>query len=188
VLLSADGKDAEVVAATGYDDDYLEAWQRLDLDRNLPLTEAIRTGRPVVVASVDELVQRYGVDPADQQPHALAAFPLTDDGQVFGAVGLRFDVSGPPPRETLRAGEAVSKTGAVSMAQERSLRTLLTQVEQLQGALDSRIVIEQAKGILAERHGEAVDLAFQRLRQHARSHSVRLHDVAADVVAGTLEL
>lgn len=54
--------------------------------------------------------------------------------------------------------------------------------DQLQHALDSRIVIEQAKGIIAEDHGIAVDMAFQRLREHARNHNAGLRATADAVV------
>ena len=54
---------------------------------------------------------------------------------------------------------------------------------QLRQALESRIVIEQAKGVLAERYATAVDVAFELLRRAARSSQLRLHDLAADVVA-----
>jgi AmiR/NasT family two-component response regulator len=59
---------------------------------------------------------------------------------------------------------------------------------QLQHALDSRVVIEQAKGILAGRTGRNPEDAFAELRGHARRHGVRLHDVAREVVEGTLTI
>jgi AmiR/NasT family two-component response regulator len=59
--------------------------------------------------------------------------------------------------------------------------------EQLTHALNSRIVIEQAKGILAERTGLDMEQAFTRLRNHARSHNLRLVDVAQAVIDGTLK-
>jgi AmiR/NasT family two-component response regulator len=65
--------------------------------------------------------------------------------------------------------------GVAGSALERS--------EQLQQALNSRIVIEQAKGVLAERFGTDVDEAFELLRGAARSERMRIHDLAAQVVA-----
>lgn len=61
---------------------------------------------------------------------------------------------------------------------------LQERVAELQTALDSRVVIEQAKGVLAERHGLTVDVAFTILRRYARDHNLRIHDLAADVVNG----
>lgn len=61
-------------------------------------------------------------------------------------------------------------------------------VAQLQHALDSRIVIEQAKGILAERHGISVAEAFELLREYVRPRGIEIHATAVDVVAGKLNL
>jgi len=60
-------------------------------------------------------------------------------------------------------------------------------VEQLQGALSSRVIIEQAKGVLAERADIGVDAAFARLRAHARTHNRRLSDVARELIDGDLD-
>lgn len=61
---------------------------------------------------------------------------------------------------------------------------LLERTRQLEGALVSRIVIEQAKGVLAERHGIDIQEAFERLRHEARATRRKIHEVAADVVSG----
>jgi AmiR/NasT family two-component response regulator len=63
------------------------------------------------------------------------------------------------------------------------LEQLRTRVAQLEQALQSRIVIEQAKGVLAERWGVPVDDAFDRLRKAARCNRMKLHELAAAVVA-----
>jgi AmiR/NasT family two-component response regulator len=72
-------------------------------------------------------------------------------------------------------------------ADRRSLRELLDELRvrnaQLEHALSSRIAIEQAKGMLAERYGIGVDEAFQLLRRAARSNRIRLHDLANEVVS-----
>jgi AmiR/NasT family two-component response regulator len=63
------------------------------------------------------------------------------------------------------------------------LEALERENAQLRHALESRIVIEQAKGVLAERYATAVEVAFELLRRGARSSQMRLHDLAADVLA-----
>jgi len=70
----------------------------------------------------------------------------------------------------------------VAVLRERVAR-LSTRVDQLQTALDSRIVIEQAKGMLAERLGIGVEDAFELLRSTARSRRIRLHDLAQQLLA-----
>jgi hypothetical protein len=65
---------------------------------------------------------------------------------------------------------------------------LLERARQLEGALVSRIVIEQAKGVLAERHAIEIEEAFERLRQASRATRRKIHEVAADVVSGKAQL
>ena len=81
-----------------------------------------------------------------------------------------------PPRELQNAEEQVERLREL-------VATLLVKNQQLQRALDSRIVIEQAKGVLAERYRLGVDDAFALLRRSARNHRLRLHALAAAVVA-----
>jgi hypothetical protein len=73
----------------------------------------------------------------------------------------------------------------ISLLQERSMRHSDTLNEQLQTALNSRVIIEQAKGKLAERLGLEMDKAFGLLREHARARNLRLSDLAQSVIDGT---
>jgi hypothetical protein len=75
---------------------------------------------------------------------------------------------------------------AIALVQERAIRDAQSVVGQLQSALSSRVIIEQAKGVLAARAGIGVDEAFARLRSHAREQNLRLRDVARDVIGGRL--
>jgi hypothetical protein len=64
---------------------------------------------------------------------------------------------------------------------------LLERARQLENALSSRILIEQAKGVLAERFGIDVDAAFRILRREARNAGRKIHEVAAEIIAGRLQ-
>ena len=87
------------------------------------------------------------------------------------------------PRE-VRVVQSLADVATIAILQERSIARAEALTEQLQGALNSRIVIEQAKGALARMEGITVDEAFERLRARARSSRQRLVDVAATVLAG----
>ena len=97
---------------------------------------------------------------------------------LFAVSEMRFD-SG-----EVRVVQSLADVATIAILQERSIARAEALTEQLQGALNSRIVIEQAKGALARQEGITVDEAFERLRERARSSRQRLVDVAAVVLAG----
>ena len=97
---------------------------------------------------------------------------------LFSVSEMRFD-----PGE-VRVVQSLADVATIAILQERSIARAEALTEQLQGALNSRIVIEQAKGALARQEGITVDEAFERMRQRARSSRQRLVDVAAIVLAG----
>lgn len=82
-------------------------------------------------------------------------------------------------------GQALAGVATISLLHERTMRRSDTLNEQLQTALNSRVIIEQAKGKLAERLGADMDQAFSLLRDHARARNLRLADVAQSVIDGT---
>ena len=84
------------------------------------------------------------------------------------------------------AAQALADVATIAILQHRIGLEAGVVNEQLNEALNSRIVIEQAKGVIAERARIGTDEAFNRLRHHARSNNLRLADVAKDVADGTL--
>ena len=84
------------------------------------------------------------------------------------------------------AAQALADVATIAILQQRATSEAQLINQQLQTALNSRIVIEQSKGMLAERLNLNMEQAFATLRNHARSHNLRLADVAGSVIDGTL--
>jgi AmiR/NasT family two-component response regulator len=96
-------------------------------------------------------------------------------------------VAGPLSTADARVAQALTNVATIAILQERALRHSTVVREQLQGALNSRVVIEQAKGVLSHQAGLDMDGAFHLLRSHARRRNERLGDVALAVVNGQLD-
>ena len=105
--------------------------------------------------------------------------------QVIGALNLFRATPGPFDPAEVRVGQALADVATIGLLQERNLRRSETIAEQLQAALNSRIIIEQAKGKLAERYDLAMDQAFALLRDHARETNQRLTETARNLVDAT---
>jgi hypothetical protein len=105
--------------------------------------------------------------------------------QVIGALNLfRADPGAFDPVD-IRVGQALADVATISLLHERSMRHSDTLNEQLQTALNSRVIIEQAKGKLAERLGLDMGQAFSLLRDHARSRNLRLSALAQAFIDGS---
>ena len=108
--------------------------------------------------------------------------------QVIGALNLFRAVPGALAPADIRIGQALADVATISLLHERSMRHSDTLNEQLQTALNSRVIIEQAKGKLAERLGLDMDQAFNVLRNHARTRNQRLSDLAQAFADGSENL
>jgi GAF domain-containing protein len=117
---------------------------------------------------------------------SVAAVPLRLRGQVIGAMNLLRKETGAPEHRDLIAAQALADVATIGLLQQRASEEQRLLAEQLQHALDSRIVVEQAKGVLAAGTGLDVDRAFAALRQYARNRNQRLSEVARALVARTL--
>ena len=109
---------------------------------------------------------------------SVHALPLRLRGESIGALNLFHGNPGPLPDADLALGQALADVATIGILQERSVRQSEVVAEQLQTALNSRVIIEQAKGVLAQHHGVNMDVAFDRLRRHARNHNLRLAELA----------
>jgi ANTAR domain-containing protein/GAF domain-containing protein len=152
-----------------------------------PCLECFRTGRAVTATDLAGPAlrwPRFAEAAARAGFRSVEALPMRLRDQVIGALNLfgagpgRFDPA------DLRIGQALADVATIGLLHERNVRRRETVAEQLQGALNSRVVIEQAKGKLAERLSIDMDRAFKMLRDYARNSNQRLTDVARDFVDG----
>ncbi|MFJ2771751.1 ANTAR domain-containing protein [Streptomyces sp. NPDC087300] len=111
----------------------------------------------------------------------LTTLPLNHHDRAIGSLNLYYR-QGTLPREHLRWSELFADATATGLGHRDALRQAGVREEQLQNALDSRVLIEQAKGVLAERLDCTVGDAFDLLRHHARRNRLKLVQVAAEVV------
>lgn len=154
-----------------------------------PCLDCFRTGRPVGADDLDDAEHRWPAFAAAARRagfRSVIALPLRCRNQVVGALNLFRTEPGSLDAEGLATGQAMADIATISILQERSLREARILAEQLQRALSSRVAIEQAKGVLAERARVNVDEAFTMLRGYARSHNQRLRVVAESVIAGEI--
>lgn len=112
---------------------------------------------------------------------AVTTLPLTCQDRVFGALIL-YHQHGVLHPDDVRWSRLLADAAAVGLAHRGVLREARCRSEQLQSALNSRVVIEQAKGMLAERLGCTVADAFDLLRQHARTHRVKIADLSIEII------
>ena len=186
-LLLADPRgELRVVAASSEAARLLELFQ-LQSDQG-PCLDCFRAGQPVDSGDLAAAGQRWPrFAPAAQQAGfaAVQALPMRLRDQVIGALNLFRASPGTLPPEDIRVGQALADVATISLLHERSMRHSDTLTEQLQTALNSRVIIEQAKGKLAERLGLDTDQAFSVLRDHARTRNLRLSDVALAFIDGS---
>jgi GAF domain-containing protein len=154
-----------------------------------PCLDCYRTAQPVVnqdLANVNGRWPRFAAEALAAGFHSVHALPMRLRGAVIGALNLFRQTPGDLREADVEAAQALADVATIAILQHRA--TLEAQVvnDQLNHALNSRIVIEQAKGMVAERLGVNMERAFTTLRGHARNHNLRLVEVAQAVISGTL--
>jgi GAF domain-containing protein len=154
-----------------------------------PCLECFTTGEAITNVDLAEARRRWPTfSPAAVQAgfggtHAL---PMRLRGQVIGALNLFTDEPVQLSETDIGVGQAMADVATIGLLHQRNTHEQTILSEQLQNALHSRVLVEQAKGVLAARAGIGVNEAFTRMRTHARTSQLSLTEVATAVVDGTL--
>jgi GAF domain-containing protein len=187
IMLAAPDGELRVMASSS------EAMRVLELfelqTQEGPCLESHRTGRPVVnqdLAAADGRWPRFAPEALAAGFRSVHALPMRLRGSVMGALNLFRVASGEMGQADLEIAQAFADVATIAILQHRAAQEAQVVNEQLTHALNSRIVIEQAKGMVAERLGLDMERSFSTLRNHARNHNLRLADVAEAVIGGTV--
>jgi GAF domain-containing protein len=189
-LVLADSRGSlRAVAASSEDAELMEL---LQLQSNEgPCLDCYRTSAPVRVDDIDEATDRWPTFVAALAHRgafrSVHALPLRLRGQAIGALNLFHCAPGPLPHGDLVLGQALADVATIGILSERLIRRGEVVNEQLQTALNSRVVIEQAKGVLAQHAGVDMNEAFDLLRRYSRGNNLRLADVARRLTVGGLD-
>jgi GAF domain-containing protein len=154
-----------------------------------PCLDCYRTGQPVVnqdLATINGRWPRFAAEALAAGFHSVHALPMRLRGSVIGALNLFQVEAGEMRQADINAAQALADVATISILQDRAAHEAQALTQQLRDALDSRVVIEQAKGVVAERRGVDMETAFTTLRNHARNHNLRLADVAQGIVDRTI--
>lgn len=187
-LLLADRRGIlHIMAASSEDTRNLEIFQ-LQRDEG-PCLDCYRTGAPVNVPDLREATGRwpqFAAAAAELGIRSAHATPMRLRGARLGSLGLFGADAGGLSDDDLRLAQALTYVAGVAIVQDKAAADSALVNAQLQTALDSRVVLEQAKGVLAQVGTLAMDEAFAVLRDYARDHNLRLTEVAKAVVTRQL--
>jgi GAF domain-containing protein len=189
ILLADAGGLLRVIAASSEQARLIELFQ-LQNDEG-PCTEAFSSGVPVIDLDLHDASERW----PRFTPYAIAAgfgsvyaIPLRLRGNIIGALNLFGSGPGALTGPDLVLAQALADLASIAILQAQAATEARRRDEQLQHALDGRIIIEQAKGMLAEHAGIDVAAAFDLIRARSRTTNVKLTDVAHHMVSGRLGL
>jgi len=186
MLVNAEG-ELQVVASSSETMRLLELFE-LQAEEG-PCTECFVTGGPVVhprLTESDLRWPRFSPRALDAGFHSVQALPMRLRGQTIGALNLFRAGDGSLTEADMITAQAFADVATIAILQHRAVSEAQAVNDQLNHALNSRVVIEQAKGMVAERDGLDMEQSFRRLRAYARSHNLRLVDVACSVIDGSL--
>jgi GAF domain-containing protein len=184
LLLTDSSRTLQLMASSAEDVDTIEVVQLAA--ESGPCWQCFSTGTPVTMADIE---RDGGEWPEFQQAALQAGYrsvhatPMRLRGQVIGTMNLFHSQVGALNERDIALAQALTDVATIALLQERRTRHLHNLSTQLQGALDSRIVVEQAKGLLSHSLNITMDQAFAVLRHRARSTNRTLQALAGDITA-----
>lgn len=156
-----------------------------------PCTDAARRGTPVLVpdiTAVEHIYPRFVPIAVQLGIRSVHALPIHHGGHLIGSLNVISDRPGRLSEPALSTAQLLVEVAAAYIANSRVIAEQSQLAQQLQIALESRSIIEQAKGVVAAFHDIGVEEAFDRIRRYSRSNQRKLRDVAGEIVARELEL
>jgi ANTAR domain/GAF domain len=184
-LMLADHRDRLTFMAASDESARLMELFQLQYDDG-PCLDAFRSARPVTnvnLAAARDKWPEFAPRAAHAGFQSVHAFPLRLRKEVIGAMGVFGSATELDEADTLIV-QSLADVAVIGLLQERAIRRGEVLTGQLQGALNSRVVIEQAKGIVAQARGVSPDDAFKLVRDFARRNNRRLSTVADSIVTG----
>jgi GAF domain-containing protein len=184
LMLADEGGSLRVLASSSEQTRMLELFE-IQSDEG-PCSHAFRLADTVTEGDLEHSLRwpRFRNEAMNAGFRSAIAIPLSLRDRVIGALSLFRTRPGGLLPDDLTSCRALADVATIALIQEKALREARDLAEQLQTALSSRVVIEQAKGVLAGTANVDMDTAFTMLRRYARSRNVFLVDVARDVVVG----
>ena len=189
-IMLADGTGELAVVASTSERSMLVETMQLSYGAG-PCVECFTTGVAVTVPDVADLGDKWpGFKEAalEQGFRSVHGVPLRLRGNVIGTLNLFRPHPGAMSEEDKSVAQGLADVATIGILQERAIREADIAKNQLQHALDSRVLVEQAKGVIAYMHGVDMDAAFRTLRDYSRSNNLNLRDVAERVVDRSLTL
>lgn len=183
LLLNDQQGGLTVVASSSEETRLLEIFQ-LQNDQG-PCLECVRTGTAVVSSDLDADRSRWPLFASfavEAGFRSVAALPMRLREQAIGGLNLFYDHAVAMAPDDLRLAQALADVATTGILQQRTAQRSTRLAGHLQRALSSRVVIEQAKGVLAERNGTSAEVAFDSLRLYARDQNLKLTDLAVAIV------
>lgn len=189
IMLTDHNNELQLMASTNESTDFVEM---MALIAGLgPCVDCFNQGVPVSVADIErdgtewpefrEAALRRGL-------HSFLATPMRLRGRVIGTMNLFSTSIGEMSARDTAVAQALADVATIGILQERNLHESAVVADQLQRALSSRVLIEQAKGVLSVTGQMDLEEAFTTMRSYARQHNLALRDVAAAVADRTLDL